>query len=255
MPSQYLADMSSVNLVGAVHVQANSGAQDPVDETRWLDALADQTGWPSAIVAEVDLTDADALAQIDRHRQCQRLRGIRTPVAWDAAGRWRVAARPGVLSDPSFRKAAAALVAHDLTLDMVVVPDQLSDVAALSSTMPGLKIVINHFGTLEPDQLGNEQTWRDGIDQLSQCPNVFLKLSGLWTVDRGWSADVLNTHIGFALDGLSSQRVMYGSNMPVEGVNSRVDQHMKSLSHCLRDLPATDLHAIFHDTAKSTYRL
>ncbi|SIN88406.1 amidohydrolase family protein [Vannielia litorea] len=255
LPADYLAAFDGLPLSASVHVQANCGAADPVDETRWLQELSDTTGWPSAIVAEVDLTEPGAERQIAAHLQSPALRGIRTPVAWDEARRWRVASKPGVLADARFRGALSALVDGDLCLECVVVPAQLPEVLDLAQAQPGLKIVLNHCATLEPGQPGNLHTWRAGIEALAEVPNVFVKLSGLWAVDRTWRASVLLPHVTHLLSCLGSDRILYGSNLPVEGVNCPLARQFEQLHEVLGDQPADALNAIFSDTARRLYRL
>jgi len=255
LPTEYLHDMGRLPLVASVHVQANCGAEDPVEETKWLQALSLHSGWPSAAVAEVDLTSDDAIELINRHRHYKLLRGVRTPVTWDAEGRWRVAARPKVMEDPQFRKAARHLAEHKLVLECVVVPSQLQELVALAQAETNLKIVINHFATLEPDREGNAENWRAGVSALAGVENVYIKLSGLWTVDKGWSADVLKPFVTHLIDSVDASRVMWGSNMPVEGVNCPVSKQFEQLKLILADRSREDIDSIFGGTAKSVYRL
>lgn len=255
LPEQYLATFGDLPLGASVHVQANCGAADPVEETRWLQALSDSTGWPSAIVAEVDLAAPDAKDQISRHLASPALRGIRTPVAWDDAGRWRVADRAGVLSEEGFRSVLPYLENNGLCLDCVVVPAQLPEVLDLARAHPGLAIVVNHFATLEPDQPGNLRDWQNGIAALRDATNVFVKLSGLWTIDKTWRADALRPHVMHLLTCLGPGRVLYGSNLPVEGVNCPLARQFEQLQDILADQPKDALAAIFSDTARRIYRL
>ena len=255
LPPDYLHEMDGLPLTASVHVQANCGADDPVEETRWLQALSDRTGWPSAAVAEVDLTRDDAIGRIDRHLHYPLLRGIRTPVAWDEAGRWRVAARPGVIDDPRFRRAARHLMEHGLVLECVIVPSQLENIGALARDENGLTIVINHFATLEPDREANAETWRAGISAIDHVPNVFVKLSGLWTVDKGWSAKILKPYVSHLIHSLGAERVMWGSNLPVEGVNCTLARQFEQLEAMLSDRSREEIAYIFGRTARRLYRL
>jgi len=43
----YLAEIRFANVPKAIHVQAALGTPDPVNETKWLQAFADKTGYPA----------------------------------------------------------------------------------------------------------------------------------------------------------------------------------------------------------------
>lgn len=255
LPPDYLHDMTGLPLVGSVHVQANCGAADPVDETRWLQEMSARTGWPSAAVAEIDLLDPSASVLVERHAEYSILKGFRTPVAWDDEGRWHVASQPNVLSDKAVNAVVPQISKAGLTLEMVVVPSQLVEVAEFSTRHPDLTIVINHFGTLEPSLAGNAETWRSGIELLGPSRNVFLKLSGLWTADRNWSAKTLQPFIRHALQTFGANRVMWGSNLPVERVNCPVSQQIEQLSIMFSNQPREQLLQVFRTTAEKVYRL
>ena len=73
----YLAEIRFANVVKAIHVQAAVDTPDPVDESAWLQAFADETGFPHGIVAECHLARADAAEVLDRHLQFRNVRGVR----------------------------------------------------------------------------------------------------------------------------------------------------------------------------------
>lgn len=255
LADDYRADFDGLNLVGSVHVQANCGAEDPVAETAWLQGLADKTGSPTAIVAEVDLTRADAAKQIERHRQYARLRGVRALVAWDRDGRWRFADRPGMLGEPAFRAGAAALAAAGLSLDLVVVPEQLPEVAQLAGAIPDLPIVINHLAQIEPSIPGSAENWHAGIASVADCRSVHMKLSGLWTIDLNWSPERLRPFVDPAVDLFGSQRLMYGSNLPVEKVNTGAARQIEVLTAILGQRSNEVVDRVFFANAIRFYRL
>ena len=62
----YLADMAGIGLVKSVHIQA-SFYEDPVAETRWLQGIADEHGFPHGIVAYALLEEPDAEAVLEAH--------------------------------------------------------------------------------------------------------------------------------------------------------------------------------------------
>ena len=73
----FYAEIRFANVPKAVHVQAAVNTPDPVVETAWLQAFADQTGYPQGIVAECHLARADAAQVLDRHLAYANVRGIR----------------------------------------------------------------------------------------------------------------------------------------------------------------------------------
>lgn len=255
LPEQYLADFSGMSVSSSVHVQANCGADDPAEETCWLQGLSDETGWPSAIVAEADLLEPDAPELIARHLRNPALRGIRPPVAWDTKGRWRVASQAGVMAESRFQRLLGVLQEHSLCLDIVIVPEQFGELVTLARKHPDQIIVINHFGTLEPDEPGNAEAWKTGVASLTDLPNVHVKLSGLWTVDKDWSPTRLQPYVEHLLESLGVQRVMYGSNLPVEAVNCSVSRQMSQLEIILSGCSHDELKQLFSRTAQRVYRL
>ena len=63
---EYLADMAEVCLVKSVHITAAHTTGDPTAETRWLQQIADQHGFPHGIVASAALEKAMADGEASR---------------------------------------------------------------------------------------------------------------------------------------------------------------------------------------------
>jgi predicted TIM-barrel fold metal-dependent hydrolase len=73
----YMADTAAFDLRKSVHVEAAWDPADPVGETRWLQSVADQRGFPHGIVAHADLQAADVERLLASHAQFANVRGIR----------------------------------------------------------------------------------------------------------------------------------------------------------------------------------
>ena len=71
------ADSAGLNVTKIVHVQAAIGSADPVDETEWLQAMADETGWPTGITGDARLQHADVEGTLERHCEFSNMRGLR----------------------------------------------------------------------------------------------------------------------------------------------------------------------------------
>jgi predicted TIM-barrel fold metal-dependent hydrolase len=73
----FLADTRNQNVVKSVHVEAGFDPADPVQETRWLQSLADQHGFPQGIIAKAELQLPEVERIFAAHREFRNVRGIR----------------------------------------------------------------------------------------------------------------------------------------------------------------------------------
>ncbi|CAN7312945.1 amidohydrolase family protein [Paenibacillus sp. LjRoot56] len=112
------------------------------------------------------------------------------------------------------RSALAALMEAELTLDLLVQPDDLSDVASYLEELPLLKAVVNHLGcpNIREQRMG---TWQSGMERLSQLPYVAVKLSGMITMAGGFHPERLRPYIDHLLQLFGSDRLLFGSDWPV----------------------------------------
>jgi len=132
---------------------------------------------------------------------------------------------------------------------------QLGQVSELAQEFPDLQIAINHLGQPRTSQFAAAGLWRDGIAQASARPNIVIKLSGLWTIDRAWRPDILAPFVRHVLSAFGAGRCMYGSNLPIEKVLVTPHLQIPRLLEAL-DLPSeAERDAIFRRTAAHFYRL
>jgi L-fuconolactonase len=112
------------------------------------------------------------------------------------------------------RLALTLLMQANLTLDLLVQPQDLSDVASYLKELPLLKTVVNHLGC--PDIRGQRmEPWLTGMERLSQLPCVAVKLSGMITMAGGFHPEKLQPYIDQLLQLFGSERLMFGSDWPV----------------------------------------
>ena len=75
----FLEDSKLLNLQKVVHVEANINVQNNINETKWLQSIADSNvkGIPNAIIGFIDLTNDRAEEELEQHMQYSNFRGIR----------------------------------------------------------------------------------------------------------------------------------------------------------------------------------
>ncbi len=103
-----------------------------------------------------------------------------------------------------------------LTLDYVAVNGHhLQNIIKIAYEIPSLKIVIDHLG--KPNIAGGEiDSWSSLIKMGSQCPNLYLKLSGLNTAsNKGWKISDWKPYFEVAHKAFGPNRLMIGGDWPV----------------------------------------
>jgi predicted TIM-barrel fold metal-dependent hydrolase len=241
----FLRDGVPSGVVKSVHLQADwTGPDpDPVNETRWLQAAADRTGFPHAIVAWEDLRAPDLDARLARHGESPNMRGIR--IVPDAE----------MLEDPAFRRGFARLGELGLTFDLAVTPDLMPLASRLIRAIPGTLVILEHTGL--PVTLSDVyfETWRRALRSLSELPWVTIKISGLGTVDHHWSTDRLRPWVLEAIEQFGANRTMFATNWPVDRLYSTYQALIAAYRAIVVSASASEQAALFAGTAERVYRI
>ena len=241
------------NVVKSVHVEAHFAP--PIDETAHIQRIADEYGFPHAILARVDLAADDAPAVLAHHARSANFRGIRASLNWDEDPLWRSAPRDGLLRDPDWRRGFAVLGARGLSADIMVLPRQHADLAALAASCPDNQIIVNHTGLPPGLSPGHLRDWHDGMARLAQQPNIAVKISGLGMVDHDWTTTSIEPFVTTTLALFGPDRCLFASNWPVDGLHATYDRIWEAFDTLTAGLPSATRAALFHDNAVRAYRL
>ena len=252
---EFLDDVAASGVTRSIYVQANWAPDRFEDEVAWVQGVADESGWPHAIVGHVDLLAADVRPQLDRLEKYPLLRGVRMQLHWHENEMYRFAPRPDLALDPVLQRNVARLAEYDLVFDLQVFAGQMAGAAELAAACPEVTFVLQHAGMLEDLSHAGRTEWRAGMERLAACPNVFSKLSAFGTfIHRNDPA-----HIGVVLrDTLvmfGADRCLFGSNFPIEKLWTSYGALLDAFLAATSDLDAAARAAIFEGTAVRTYRL
>ena len=254
LTSDYLSDMSGLPLRASVVVEAACASSDPSAEADWLaeELTSDRNDrhFSFRIVAALDLVRHDALGAIAPIAANPHVAGVRLGLAWRKDSHWKFAQGPGFSRAGIVREALQELATRNLSLDLIVLPEQLDEVVEIATAFPSLSIAVNHLATAEQDSL---DVWKNGISNLSPCSNVAIKLSGLWSLSRSWNPQSIGPAIRQVLVEFGAGRLMWGSNMPVEGVMCPVRQQVANLWAALGEAGLDEYSMIFAGTARNFY--
>jgi len=252
--SDFLDDAGGLEIVAAVHIQAEHDPRDHLRETRWLQGVADHPasrGVPQAIVANADLAAPDADAQLAAHCGYANVRGIRQAL------HRRLNETPPYdpLLDPSFRKNFGLLAKHELSFDLQFFPHQGAEVEALVRAHPGVQFILTHAGMplwQDAERLG---LWRSSMIRLARYPNVATKISGFGMYDSAWDAESIKPAVELAIEQFSPSRCMLASNFPVEGIHKKYTDVWRIYAEYFSAWSAPERRALFCENALRYYRI
>jgi len=250
--ADYLRDIADLGIVASVFVEANAGAPGTA-ELDWVDAVA-ATGFPAAAIGSADLRRPDLAAVLDRFAASPRMRGVRMSLCWSERPEWCFVDRPDVMASEAFRNGLRELTRRGMNFDVLVVPGQLSELATLAAANPDQQFLLNHLGT-PLQQPEDRADWAAGMRECARCPNLSVKLSGLWVIDRRWRPERIAEPVRRVVDLFGPDRCLWASNYPVERHMCPAGDQIASLEEVLSDLGETDRDRIFRDTASRIYSI
>jgi predicted TIM-barrel fold metal-dependent hydrolase len=253
-----LREAGEIQILKVVHVEANHDPADPVEETRWLQGLANEAGsrgMPNGIVAGVDLSAPDAAQVLEGHAAFANTRGIRQILnvhenkLFDYIGRH-------LMRDSVWRENFALLRRYGMSFDMQIYPSQMDEAAALAQAHADTQIIINHAGMfVDRSSVAGYRAWRDGLRKLAGCPNVTVKLSGFAMFDHQWTVESLRPYVLETIDTFGVERAMFASNFPVDRLFGSYEDLWRAYASIVADASAAEKDALFRRNAERVYRI
>lgn len=297
---ELLADLTEGHeVLGTVYMEAHRGYLTdgpihlrPSGETAFMTRRAEEADAApricAGIVGAADLDGPlDELEQLlDAHVAAGKGRfcGIRSNIfvsfhpqtlamyALDGAGQ--------AVEQAGFLAGARLLAQRGLTLDLVCTHAQIEHVAKLASSVPTLRIIVDHFAppvgfgatAQAPDELFAQ--WQRNLAALVPHENVFLKLGGcanpmmspslpdLHSLSRRTLpptseelADLYRPMFCGAVQALGPERCMFESNFPVDRTSSSYRVLWNAFKRLAALYSKDERTALLTDTAITAYRL
>jgi predicted TIM-barrel fold metal-dependent hydrolase len=252
-----LGEASPIEILKLVHVDANHDPADPVEETRWLQSVADNEGHgkPNAIVAGADLSAANVQEVLEGHAAFANTRGIRQILnvheepLYDYVGRH-------YMREPQWRKNFALLKTHSMSFDLQLYPSQMHEAVELAREHHDTQFIVNHAGMfVDRRSIAGYRQWRDGMRALAQCPNVAVKISGLAMFDHQWSVESFRPYVLETIDTFGTDRAMFASNFPVDRLFATYAGLWNAYAAIVSDASAAEKDALFKGNAERIYRI
>ena len=216
-------------------------------DTQFMLDLARKHDFIAGVVGWADLKHVDAPARIAALAADARLKGLR-PMLQDLDD-------PHWIDDAALAPAVAAMLAHGLSFDALVLPRHLPALLAFAERFPDLPIVIDH-GAKPEIAHATMAPWRSDLARLAALPQVHCKLSGLVTeAGPGWDSARLQPYVDHILAVFGPGRVIWGSDWPVLDLASDYGHWIAACEQLLAGLDGAALADVFGRNAQRFYRL
>jgi L-fuconolactonase len=244
LPEHYREDAAGLDIAAVVHVSAAATPRSYLDEARWLDEMAEATGWPAATIAAVgpDLPWPEMEADLETLRRSPRLRGIRVLHGFDPKA-------------PTADGLARWLTDHEMVFDVVSHPHDAADHRELIERHPDLTVAIEHACWPTATDAEHFKAWRQAIAGFAARPLTFCKISGLAMTFGTFDIGVQRPWIEACLDAFGPQRCMFASNFPVDRRFGSLAELYEMYGAVVAHLSADEQKALFGGTARAVYRL
>jgi len=252
---EWMNDIVPQGAVKSVHVTAMWGPGRALDETKWLQAIADKHGFPHGIVCNVDLASPEAEAALTAQKRFPNLRGVRHMLYWDSDPVRQGAPRADYCNDPDFRRGFALLEKHDLHFELQVYAGQAKHAAELIKAFPNVRMILVHAGMLTAHTQGAIDEWRAALTAMAAFPNLHVKLSGLGMFNSGITLPQARQVIRDSIQIFGIERTIYGSNFPLEKLRASYADFFTVYRKVMSEYTEADQRKIFHDNAARFYRL
>jgi predicted TIM-barrel fold metal-dependent hydrolase len=239
----FLGETRFAGVGKVVHVQAATGTDDPVEETRWLQAFADRLGVPHGIVAYCDLAAPDAAETLRRHAEHPGLRGVRD-LRYD-----------GYLTDPAWQAGYALLEEHGLVACDDPLLEQMPLARDLALEFPGITLCVDHAGFPRRRDDAYFREWREAMGALASAPNTVVKISGLGMCDHRWTVGSLRPWVLACIELWGVERSFFGTNWPVDRLYSSYGDVVDAYWALLGDFTPAEREALFHGNADRVFGL
>jgi predicted TIM-barrel fold metal-dependent hydrolase len=261
LPADYRADAANTPIEGWVHIQAEVDHQlDPVKETAWVAALAEQASasgvpGPLACVVYTDLRAPRLPDVLSRHSRFPLTRGVRQEAWFDPASTRADIPREDLLSDPAWQEGYRSLAEFGLSFDLLVWPHQLQQAAAFVADVPAVPVVLEHLGLPDANSDPRLGIWRNGVAALAQVPHACIKLSAFSWLGNPRDEAAVRGVAAELLELFEPQRCMVGSNFPVERLAGDLRSLYELTLVSLKDLSDDQRADVLAGTARRFYRI
>ena len=253
----YIEDTKNQNIIKSVHVQAEHDDDKPVNETAWLQNLADthSSKLPHAIVAFADFSKNNVSEILDAHQEYKNTRGIRQILSYNKDEPKYSHATEDFMKNSTWVENFKYIRNRNLSFDIQIYKHQMEDAVNLANKYNDILFILNHTG--EPCYQSKEyiESWEQNMKKLAKCENVVAKISGLGMFNPNWTIDSTRIFVEKTIQIFGIERCMFASNFPVDKIFNSFDTYWNSFKEITKNYSENDKKLLFSSNAEKYYRI
>ena len=243
LPAHLLPTLKRNGVDGCVAVQAGQSEY----ETHFLVELSKSHQEIKGVVGWVDLLNKNLDERLQFFSQYNIIKGWRHVVQSEP---------DDFLLREDFQNGIKALASYNSTYDILIYHYQLKAALEFVSKFSKQKFVIDHCA--KPD-IGkkNIDEWKVLMKEMARHPNVYCKLSGLFTETKWkqWSPGDFYPYLDVVFEAFGAGRLMFGSDWPVMLLSGMYVQWKSLLEKYMENFVEEDRLKVFGENAIEFYNL
>ncbi|MFM9911609.1 MAG: amidohydrolase family protein [Chitinophagaceae bacterium] len=155
-----------------------------------------------------------------------------------------------------FQRGICCLAKYNYTYDILIYPKQLSAALSFVQKFPDQKLMIDHCAKPEIKNK-NIDDWKLKLKEIAKHPNVYCKLSGLFTEAswKEWSPADFYPYLDIVFEAFGTDRLVYGSDWPVILLSGIYVQWKSLIEKYLENFSLEDKEKILGLNANEFYKL
>ena len=253
--SDFLVDLQNSGVEKSVYIQVNWPVKKEIMEAEWVQEVANEFGWPNAIIGYVDFSSEEARETINRLNSFPLMRGVRQQLHWHQNPLYCFQPTPDLMLEKSFQKNFALIQDFGWRFELQVFSSQMKNASVFAKTFPKVKMMLQHCGMPEDTSDAGMAKWRVGMQRLSENDNIFCKFSGLGTFIHKNDPNFISDITSECLDMFGDKRCIFGSNYPIEKIWSDYDSIVKAFIYSSSNLSIESQRNIMKYNAEKFYKL
>ncbi|MCF6775238.1 amidohydrolase family protein [Thiotrichales bacterium 19X7-9] len=238
-------------LKGIVHIEAHDSKVDTLKETQWL--IQEAQKHPEIklkIIAFVDILQSPNTFKtaIERLLEYPEIIGIRHILAHQNLAHYNPM-QSDESTNSNLIENLQILADYNLIFEAQFYPKQWLKLMPFLDQFKG-KIMLEHLSLPIMDNDNEFHLWTQAIESLKPFKSIYIKVSGLNMFKSNFKLNELNKLLNYLVDTIGIERLIYGSNFPVD-FNDNYSTWLNQLKQT--NLNDADKKKLFFDNANQFY--